>query len=86
MATEAIPRPAHGTHEQTGLLAWLLTTDHKKIGIMYLVFTILFLMIKINNMLNWKAELGYFVGFVFVLFFKFSPCNLVIENNKVTSV
>jgi cytochrome c oxidase subunit 1 len=43
MATEAIPRPAHGAHEQTGLLAWLLTTDHKKIGIMYLIFTILFL-------------------------------------------
>ena len=40
MATEAIPRPAHGTHAQTGLLAWLLTTDHKKIGIMYLIFTI----------------------------------------------
>ncbi len=45
MATEAIPRPAHGTHEQTGILAWLLTTDHKKIGMMYLVFTILFLMV-----------------------------------------
>jgi cytochrome c oxidase subunit 1 len=43
MATEAIPRPAHGAHEQTGLLSWLLTTDHKKIGIMYLIFTILFL-------------------------------------------
>ena len=45
MATEAIPRPAHGTHEQTGLLSWLLTTDHKKIGIMYLIFTITFLMV-----------------------------------------
>jgi cytochrome c oxidase subunit 1 len=45
MATEAIPRPAHGAHEQTGLLAWLLTTDHKKIGIMYLIFTITFLMV-----------------------------------------
>jgi cytochrome c oxidase subunit 1 len=43
VATEALPRPTHGTHEQTGLLAWLLTTDHKKIGIMYLIFTILFL-------------------------------------------
>ena len=45
MAIEAIPRPAHGAHEQSGLLAWLLTTDHKKIGIMYLIFTIAFLMV-----------------------------------------
>jgi cytochrome c oxidase subunit 1 len=45
MATEAIPRPAHGTHERTGLLAWLLTTDHKKIGIMYLIFTLAFLVV-----------------------------------------
>ena len=42
MATEAIARPAHGTREYSGLLAWLLTTDHKKIGIMYLVFTVAF--------------------------------------------
>jgi cytochrome c oxidase subunit I len=45
VATDAIARPVHGTHEQAGLLAWLMTTDHKKIGIMYLVFTILFLFI-----------------------------------------
>ena len=43
MATGAIARPAHEAREYSGLLAWLLTTDHKKIGIMYLVFTILFL-------------------------------------------
>jgi cytochrome c oxidase subunit I len=45
MATEAIARPAHGAREYTGILAWLLTTDHKKIGIMYLVFTVAFFMI-----------------------------------------
>jgi len=45
MATEAIARPAHGAREYTGLLAWLLTTDHKKIGIMYLLFTIAFLFV-----------------------------------------
>jgi cytochrome c oxidase subunit I len=43
MATEAIARPGHGAKEYHGILAWLLTTDHKKIGIMYLGFTILFL-------------------------------------------
>jgi cytochrome c oxidase subunit 1 len=43
VATEALPRPAHGAQAQAGLLAWLTTTDHKKIGIMYLIFTILFL-------------------------------------------
>jgi len=45
MATEAIARPAHGAREYTGLLAWVLTTDHKKIGIMYLLFTIAFLFV-----------------------------------------
>ena len=42
MASGAIARPAHEAKEYSGLLAWLLTTDHKKIGIMYLIFTILF--------------------------------------------
>ncbi len=42
MATGAIARPAHHPREYTGLLSWLLTTDHKKIGIMYLLFTVLF--------------------------------------------
>ena len=42
MATEAIARPIQHPREYTGLLSWLLTTDHKKIGIMYLIFTIIF--------------------------------------------
>ncbi|HEY4684792.1 MAG TPA: cbb3-type cytochrome c oxidase subunit I, partial [Dehalococcoidia bacterium] len=42
MATGAIARPAHEAAAYRGLLAWLLTTDHKKIGIMYLIFTVLF--------------------------------------------
>jgi cytochrome c oxidase subunit 1 len=42
MATDAIARPVHEPREYTGLLAWLLTTDHKKIGILYLIFTITF--------------------------------------------
>ena len=62
MATEAIPRPAHGAHEQTGLLAWLLTTDHKKIGIMYLIFTLTFLMVggalalMVRLQLSWSGN------------------------------
>jgi len=43
MATGAIARPTHEAKEYHGLLAWLLTTDHKKIGIMYLIVTISFL-------------------------------------------
>ncbi len=34
--------PVDEYKEAGGLLSWLLTTDHKKIGIMYLAFTILF--------------------------------------------
>jgi cytochrome c oxidase subunit 1 len=43
MATGAIAHPGHATRHYSGLLEWLTTTDHKKIGIMYLIFTILFL-------------------------------------------
>jgi cytochrome c oxidase subunit I len=45
MATEAIARPIHHPREYSGILAWLLTTDHKKIGIMYLIFTIAFFLV-----------------------------------------
>ena len=47
MATQAIPAQAHahGTRRSSILLEWLLTTDHKKIGIMYLGFTMLFFLI-----------------------------------------
>jgi cytochrome c oxidase subunit 1 len=47
MATEAIATPAaHGAHaERHWLIEWLTTTDHKKIGIMYLIFTISFMVI-----------------------------------------
>ncbi|HEU0074682.1 MAG TPA: cytochrome c oxidase subunit I [Dehalococcoidia bacterium] len=45
MATEAIARPAHGAHSRNVILEWLLTTDHKKIGIMYLIFTLSFFVV-----------------------------------------
>jgi cytochrome c oxidase subunit 1 len=45
MATGAIAHPAHPTRHYSGLLEWLLTTDHKKIGIMYLIFTVAFFVV-----------------------------------------
>jgi cytochrome c oxidase subunit 1 len=45
MATGAIARPIHHPKRYAGLLEWLLTTDHKKIGIMYLVFTVVFFIV-----------------------------------------
>ena len=45
MATGAIARPVHHPREYSGVLSWLLTTDHKKIGIMYLMFTVLFFLV-----------------------------------------
>ena len=45
MATGAIARPVHEPREYTGILAWITTTDHKKIGILYLVFTMTFFVV-----------------------------------------
>jgi len=46
MATEAIVSPHHGVHaERHWLIEWLTTTDHKKIGMMYLMFTIAFMVV-----------------------------------------
>ena len=59
MATEAIARPGHGHKEYHGILAWLLTTDHKKIGIMYLGFTILFLFVGGVLALLVRAQLAW---------------------------
>jgi heme/copper-type cytochrome/quinol oxidase subunit 1 len=47
--TSVTPRPEiilHGLRDRPGgWLAWLTTTDHKRIGIMYLVLTVLFLLL-----------------------------------------
>jgi cytochrome c oxidase subunit 1 len=45
MASGVVARPVHHPKERAGILAWLLTTDHKKIGIMYLIFTMTFFMV-----------------------------------------
>jgi len=40
MTTTALPRRTYLNHE-FGLKSWLLTKDHKRIGLMYLVFVFL---------------------------------------------
>src|ERR1044071_5816949 len=45
MATEAIASPHHAHAERHWLIEWLTTTDHKKIGMMYLMFTIAFMVV-----------------------------------------
>jgi cytochrome c oxidase subunit 1 len=40
MATGALAHP--GRRELSGIWEWVLTTDHKKIGVMYIVFNLLF--------------------------------------------
>ena len=37
--------PAHHVAEPTGLLRWLTTTDHKRIGIAYMVTAFVFFLI-----------------------------------------
>lgn len=60
MATEALPVHGHG-HARTypGLLEWVFTTDHKKIGIMYLGFTVLFFFIGGLLALMVRAQLAW---------------------------
>src|SRR5262245_16530451 len=59
MASGAIARPAHEAKEYTGLLSWLTTTDHKKIGIMYLIFTVLFFFVGGVLALLVRAQLAW---------------------------
>ena len=40
MATIAVPRP--GEYRRPVVLEWLTTVDHKKLGILYLYFTMFF--------------------------------------------
>jgi cytochrome c oxidase subunit 1 len=40
----AIPGPA-ATHEETGIMSWIMTVDHKRIGALYLVTSLFFFMV-----------------------------------------
>ena len=46
MASIAVPAHAPAQHKRyTGLLSWITTTDHKKVGILYLVTTFIFFLV-----------------------------------------
>jgi cytochrome c oxidase subunit 1 len=40
----AIPGPA-ATHEETGIMSWIMTVDHKRIGALYLVTSLFFFLV-----------------------------------------
>ncbi len=56
MATIASPYPV--AHQPRGLLAWLTTVDHKKIGIMYVLTTFTFFVIGVFLAQILRAELA----------------------------
>jgi len=62
MATFAAPVPQITAHkverEKTGWTSWLTTTDHKKIGIMYMVLTFLFFILGGTEALMIRLQLG----------------------------
>ena len=59
MATVAhpIPPPAEARERYEGLLAWLATTDHKKIGILYIATGVVFLVIAGFEALLMRVQL-----------------------------
>jgi cytochrome c oxidase subunit 1 len=59
MATGAIARPIREPREYTGLLSWITTTDHKKIGIMYLLFTVFFFFVGGLLALGVRTQLAW---------------------------
>ncbi len=62
MATYAAPIPQVSAHkvdrEQRGFISWLTTTDHKKIGIMYMVTTFIFFIMGGTEALMMRLQLG----------------------------
>ncbi|MHB1571123.1 MAG: cytochrome c oxidase subunit I [Solirubrobacteraceae bacterium] len=62
MATYAAPIPEITTHavrrEERGWIGWLTTTDHKKIGIMYMVLTFVFFLLGGTEALMMRLQLG----------------------------
>src|SRR3954470_6335965 len=57
MAVGVLDQPVHREH--AGLLGWMLTTDHKQIGIMYLGFTMLFFFIGGIMALIMRTQLAW---------------------------
>src|SRR3954466_13705608 len=52
--TEALPR----VRSNEGLLAWIATVDHKQIGILYLITTVVFLIVGGVEALLMRIQLG----------------------------
>ena len=57
MATTALPRA--GTYSRSWLYEWLTTTDHKKIGIMYVVSSFIFFLVGGTLALGIRTQLFY---------------------------
>jgi heme/copper-type cytochrome/quinol oxidase subunit 1 len=51
------PHPAEASERHTGLLSWLATTDHKKIGILYIASGVLFLAVAGFEALLMRVQL-----------------------------
>ena len=62
MATYAAPVPQVVAHrverEQKGWTSWITTTDHKRIGIMYMVLTFMFFCLGGVEALMMRLQLG----------------------------
>jgi cytochrome c oxidase subunit I len=62
MATYAAPVPQvaahHVEHKQQGWTSWITTTDHKRIGIMYMVLTFMFFCLGGVEALMMRLQLG----------------------------
>jgi cytochrome c oxidase subunit I len=62
MATYAAPVPQvhahHAEHEAHGWTSWITTTDHKRIGIMYMVLTFIFFCLGGTEALMIRLQLG----------------------------
>jgi cytochrome c oxidase subunit I len=62
MATYAAPVPQvhahHAEHEARGWTSWITTTDHKRIGIMYMVLTMIFFCLGGTEALMIRLQLG----------------------------
>ena len=62
MATYAAPVPQVVAHrverEPTGWTSWITTTDHKRIGIMYMVLTFVFFCLGGVEALMMRLQLG----------------------------
>src|ERR1700689_1282276 len=62
MATYAAPAPQVSSHRveprESGLTSWITTTDHKRIGIMYMVTTFVFFCLGGTEALMIRLQLG----------------------------